>query len=200
MTVYQRNCFLSASQQTIFIVFCCTFQIFRKIFCDIKKLSYLNKLMFNLVMWSHWSIPLKYFFLFFTKIQLYIQLICMRILYSRFDLQSNDWWSLTLKKLWKPCFSRFQGFLGKDTKSYTRTSLVWWNVRTLRRSSSIKVEMFLVYKFTHDTIYLSNITSGFNISMNHLPSLVLVQSWARTIGCCTQYLNVVVPPILYRYL
>ena len=41
-----------------FIVFCCIFQIFRKIFCKIRKLSYMNFYR-NLVTWTVWSIALS---------------------------------------------------------------------------------------------------------------------------------------------
>ena len=43
----------------IFIVFSYTFQMFRKIFCEIKKLSYMNELMYTLVTLSDWSMALK---------------------------------------------------------------------------------------------------------------------------------------------
>ena len=45
---------LKLSWQTFFIVFCCIFQIFRKIFSEIKKLSYTN-FYWNLITWFGWS-------------------------------------------------------------------------------------------------------------------------------------------------
>ena len=50
------------SWQMVFIVFCCIFQIFRKIFCKIKKLSYTNFYR-NLVTWSGLFMALRNTFL-----------------------------------------------------------------------------------------------------------------------------------------
>ena len=47
--------------QTGFTVFCYVYQIFRKIFCKLKKLSYMNELMYNLVTWLDWSMASMYF-------------------------------------------------------------------------------------------------------------------------------------------
>ena len=44
----------------VYFVFCYVSQILRKIFCKFKKLSYINKLMYNLVMWFDWSMALKF--------------------------------------------------------------------------------------------------------------------------------------------
>ena len=37
-------------------------QIFRKIFCKLKKLSYMKELMYDLITWSDWSMALKVLF------------------------------------------------------------------------------------------------------------------------------------------
>ena len=45
------------------IVFCYISQIFRMIFCKLKKLSYMNQLMYNLVTWSDWSMIHDFWYL-----------------------------------------------------------------------------------------------------------------------------------------
>ena len=45
--------------KNIFILLCCASQIFKKVFYKLKKLSYMNELMYNLVTWSDWSMALN---------------------------------------------------------------------------------------------------------------------------------------------
>ena len=51
---------LNGNEETCFIVFCYVSQIFRKMFCKLIELFFMNDLMYNIVTWFDLSMALKY--------------------------------------------------------------------------------------------------------------------------------------------